>query len=81
VIDDFRALFAAEKDRNKYKPGSEFDPKRLAFLQLARAWTTASIRRDAAAALRESFKFTNWPGKAERKAEIKAWLAELDGAA
>ena len=81
LIDEFRALLAAEKDRNKYKPGSEFDPKRLAFLRLARGWATASIRRDAAAVLRESFKFTNWPGKAERKAEIKLWLTELDGAA
>ena len=81
LIDEFRALLAAEKDRNKYKPGSEFDPKRLALFQQARGWSSASARRDAAAALRESFKFTNWPGKAERKAEIKAWLTELDGAA
>ena len=81
LIEEFRSLLAAEIARNKYKAGSEFDPKRLAFLRQARAWTTASIRRDAAAVLRESFKFTNWPGKAERKAEIKAWLTELDGAA
>ena len=81
LIEEFRSLLAAEIARNKYKAGSEFDPKRLAFLQLARKWATASIRRDAAATLRESFNFTKWPGKAERKAEIKAWLTELDGAA
>ena len=81
VIGEFRVLFAAEKARNKYKAGSEFDQKRLAFLQHARGWATASVRRDAAAVLRESFKFTNWPGKSERKAEVKALLDELDGAA
>lgn len=34
---------------------------------------------EAATLLRASFKFTDWPGKSEHKAEIKAWLTELDG--
>jgi len=37
--------------------------------------------REAALALRESDKFTDWPGRKERKQEVKQWLTQLDGQA
>ena len=78
-IESFRALFAALQARNKYKKGDAFDPLRARFIELARSWVSASVRREAALLLRGSFKFTDWPGKSERKAEVKTWLTELDG--
>lgn len=80
AIASFRALLDAERQR-KYKPGSMFDQQRVAFLQKALAWQAEAVRHDAAQVLRESFKFTDWPGKKERKQELKQWLTQLDGLA
>ncbi len=75
----FRALWETERQLNKYKPGSAFDQQRNDFLKLALAWGQAALRTDAAGALRESYKFTNWPGNKERKQQVKQWLTQLDG--
>jgi CRISPR-associated protein Cmr6 len=79
LIEAFRVLFTGEKTRNQYKKGNEFDPARVRFIELARKWSSAAARGEAATLLRASFKFTEWPGKADRKAEVKRWLTELDG--
>ena len=77
----FRALLDAERTLNKYKAGSAFDQQRAAFLPRALALQADAMRREAARALRESYKFTGWPGKKERKQEVKQWLTQLDGQA
>jgi hypothetical protein len=79
LIHDFRVALDAERSKGRYKAGSAFDQQRAALLQQALSWQDAASRRDAAAALRESYKFTDWPGKKERKAEVKQWLGQLDG--
>lgn len=79
LVEAFRILFADEKASNKYKKGNEFDAARVRFIDQARKWSNAGVRGDAATLLRASFKFTDWPGKSERKAEVKGWLTELDG--
>ena len=78
-LEAFRDLFSCEKARNKYKKGNDFDPARVTFIKAALEWSSTVVRGDAATLLRASFKFTDWPGKAERKAEFKAWLTALDG--
>ena len=80
-IAHFRALLDAERTLNKYKPGSAFDQQRNDFLKRALAWGHTALRADAARALRESYKFTDWPSKKERKYEVKQWLTQLDGQA
>lgn len=79
LVEAFRVLFADEMARNKYQKGNAFDPARIQFVALALKWSNAVVRSEAATLLRASFKFTDWPGKSERKAEIKGWLTELDG--
>lgn len=37
--------------------------------------------REAALPRRESYKFSDWSGKKERKREVKQWLTQLDGSA
>ena len=81
AIEAFRQLLSDEKARGKYQPQLGFHAKRLVFLELALAWISDPIRREAAAVLRESFKFTDWPGKGDIKGKLKASVAELDGAA
>ena len=81
AIEAFRKLLSDERARGKYQPQLGFHPKRLVFLELARAWVSESARSEAGAVLRESFKFTEWPGKGDIKAKLKASVAELDGAA
>ena len=77
----FRALLDAEQKLNKYKAGSAFDQQRAALLPRALALQADAVRREAARTLRESYKFTGWPGKKERKQEVKQWLTQLDGQA
>ena len=80
LVEKFRDALAAEKARNKkYDAGGEFNRERSRFIELARSWLSASVRIDAATVLRASFKFTEWPSKSDRKAEVKRWLTELDG--
>ena len=80
-IAHFHALLVAERHLKKYKPGSAFDQHRSDFLKSALAWGQTALRADAASALRESYKFTDWPGKKERKQEVKQCLTQLDGLA
>jgi CRISPR-associated protein Cmr6 len=63
----------------RYQKGGPFDQERKAFLEKALSWQHRLARTKAAALLRESYKLTDWPAKKERKAEVKAWLARLDG--
>ncbi len=79
MIEAFRQLLSQEKARGRYQPQHGFHPKRLVFLQQARTWLGEPVRSQAATVLRESFRFTDWPGKGDGKAELKAWMAELDG--
>ncbi len=76
---EFRLLLADEQQRKQYKPGSAFDGVRADFLNYALTLSMAASRHAAALALRESYKFTDWPGKKERKAQVKAALIHLDG--
>ncbi len=78
-VADFRSLLDAERAANRYKPGSAFDQQRNDFLKRALALQGAAVRADCARALRESYKFTEWPGKKERRQEVKQWLTQLDG--
>ena len=78
---EFRLLLADEQKRKQYKPGSAFDGVRADFLNYALTLSMAASRQAAALALRESYKFTDWPGKKERKAQVKAVLTGLDGQA
>ena len=80
-IDAFRAQLDAERKLNKYRAGSAFDQARAEVLRRALALQGEALRREAAAALRESYKFTEWPSKKERKLEVKQWLTQLDGQA
>jgi len=75
----FRSLLADEQKRKQYKAGSAFDERRADFLKAALALLGEDSRRAAATALRESYKFTDWPGKKERKQEVKQNLTLLDG--
>ena len=75
----FRAQLNTERDLKKYKAGSAFDQARAEVLRLALALQGESLRREAALALRESYKFTGWPGNSERKHQVKQWLTQLDG--
>ena len=78
-LDEFRASLAAEKRSNQYRPGSAFDAKRADFLKQALTLAGEDSRLAAATALRESYKFTDWPGKKERRHEVKTSLTSLDG--
>lgn len=78
-IGEFRALLDAEQQTGRPRPGSPFDQSRAVFLKLALTWQAAEVRSAAATVLRESYKFTDWPGKKERKQEVKQWLTQLDG--
>ena len=78
---EFWLLLADEQKRKQYKPGSAFDGVRADFLNYALTLSMAASRHAAALALRESYKFTDWPGKKERKAQVKAALTGLDGQA
>ena len=80
-LNEFRALLAAERRLDQYKAGSTFDGKRADFLKQALTLNAEDARRAAAGVLRESYKFTDWPGKKERKQEVKASLTSLDGLA
>lgn len=77
---EFCAQMAAAK-RQPYKAGSAFDEHRNTYLKRSLALADKPARKVAAAALRESYKFTLWPGKKERKQEVQAWLEQLDGPA
>lgn len=77
----FRSSLDTERQLKRYKAGSAFDQQRAKLLQAALALKDPALRRDAAQALRESYKFTDWPGKKERKQEVKQWLTQLDGLA
>ena len=48
LLEAFRVLFADEKARNQYKKGNEFDPARVRFIELARKWSSAGARGEAA---------------------------------
>ena len=80
-LNEFRTLLAAERRLDQYKAGSTFDGKRADFLKQALTLNAEDARRAAAGVLRESYKFTDWPGKKERKQEVKASLNSLDGLA
>ena len=77
----FRSLLDTEKQLKRYKAGSAFDEQRAEFLQGALALKDEALRRDAAQTLRDSYKFTDWPGKKVRKQQVKQWLSQLDGLA
>ena len=77
----FRALLSDEQDRKTYKPGSSFDQRRAAVLALALALSAPAARHGAARLLRESYKFTGWPGHKERKSQVRDMLTRLDGQA
>ena len=82
LIERFTTDLAAERQRNNYKAGQGgFDDKRSAFMKLALDLQSKEARLAAAQVLRESYKFTDWPGKKERKQEVKQWLTQLDGLA
>ena len=80
-IDAFRVQLDQERKVARYKPGSAFDQARAEVMRRALALQSETLRRQAAQALRESYKFTDWPGKKERKLEVKQWLTQLDGQA
>ncbi len=80
-IDAFRTQLEIERKLGKYKAGSAFDQARAEVLRRALALQGKALRREAAQALRESYKFTEWPGRKERKQEVKQWLTQLDGQA
>ena len=77
----FRSLLETERQLKRYKAGSAFDQQRVNFLQAALALQDPVLRRDAAQALRDSYKFTDWPGKKDRKQAVKQSLTQLDGLA
>ena len=77
----FRSLLDTERQLKSYKAGSAFDQQRATLLQAALALNDPALRRDAAQALCESYKFTDWPGKKDRKQEVKQSLTQLDGLA
>ena len=77
----FRSLLDTEKQLKRYKAGSAFDQQRAEFLQGALALKGEALRHAAAQTLRDSYKFTDWPGKKERKQQVKQWLTDLDGLA
>ena len=78
-IDAFRAQLENERKLGRYKAGSSFDQARAEVLRRALALQGQALRHAAALALRESYKFTDWPGRKERKQEVKEWLTQLDG--
>lgn len=78
-IDAFRAQLENERNLRRYKAGSSFDQARAEVLRRALALQGQALRHEAALALRESYKFTDWPGRKERKQEVKEWLTQLDG--
>jgi len=79
AVEQFRVYYQEQKNRGKYQPGSQFDEKRRAFFKDALEWTDAEAKRSAAALIRESIKdWSNWPSKAERKAEFRSWLERLE---
>ena len=80
-LNAFRAQLDSERKRGTYKAGSAFDQSRAEVLRHALALQSEALRREAAQALRESYKFTAWPGNKERKQEVKQWLTQLDGQA
>ena len=77
----FRSLLETERQLKRYKAGSAFDQQRVNFLQAALALQDPVLRRDAAQALRDSYKFTDWLGKKDRKQAVKQSLTQLDGLA
>jgi len=78
-IAEFQSLLAAEKATKRYKPGSAFDQQRAVVLERASALLGSAVRLSVASVLRESYKFTNWPGNKERKQAVKELLTRLDG--
>ncbi len=78
ALDDFRAAFETARTKGAHQPGGEFDTRRLAFFKTVRDWTETDDCRAAAELLRETIRWTGWPGKKERKAEFRAWLEELE---
>ena len=80
-LDAFIALLGEEQRLKRYKPGYAFDDKRNEFLKRSLEMIDETARRAAAGALRESYEITKWPGKKERKQEVKASLTQLDGQA
>ncbi len=82
LIDQFTADLAAERQRNNYEAGQGgFDDKRSAFMKLALGLHSKEARLAAARVLHEAYKFTGWPGKKERKQQVKQSLFQLDGLA
>lgn len=78
ALDDFRAAFEATRAKGAHQPGGEFDAQRLAFFKSALGWTEPADRRAAAGVLHETIAWSGWPGKKERKAEFREWLAQLE---
>ena len=78
ALDDFRAAFEATRAKGAHQPGGEFDAQRLAFFKTALGWTEPADRRAAAGLLHETIAWSGWPGKKERKAEFREWLAQLE---
>lgn len=77
-IETFRTQFENEKAKGGYKAGGIFDAQRLAFFKRTLEWQDQAARAQAASLLRETVKWSGWPGKKERKAEFKAWLEQLE---
>ncbi len=80
-IDAFCVQLDQERKQARYKPGSAFDQARAEVLRRALALQSETLRKEVAQALRDSYKFTTWPGNKERKQEVKQWLTQLDGQA
>ena len=82
IITEFREHYQAAKTKGKYQAGSAFDQKRADFFKQALDWQEQESRHAAAALLRQTIKdWTEWPGKKERKQEVKQALSQLDGLA
>lgn len=78
ALDDFRSAFETAQAEGAHQPGGVFDEQRLAFFKTALGWTEADDRRAAAMLLRETIRWTAWPGKKARKAEFREWLEQLE---
>ncbi|MGZ8975725.1 hypothetical protein, partial [Methylomagnum sp.] len=79
AVEAFRDFYVRQKAKGAYKPVGVFDEKRLALFKAALGFEDIAARRDAAALIRETIKdWTQWPSKAERKGEFRAWLEQLE---
>lgn len=78
ALDDFRSAFEAARGKGAHQPGGEFDAQRLAFFKTALGWTEPADCSAAAGLLHETIAWSGWPGKKERKAEFREWLAQLE---